>query len=173
MKLCPYCAYQNREGYFYCEECGHRLVGDGANATLPTKKFDVLTNQFARSTSWGTAYFADQSLIVLHVRDAAEPITLRPQRRTILGRYDSSSVQKPDLDLTPYGALEKGVSRIHAEIQRNDETLTIQDMGSANGTHLNGQRLIPEQPRVLRDGDEIQLGKLIAHVYFKSGSAPL
>jgi hypothetical protein len=32
---------------------------------------------------------------------------------------------------------------------------------------LNGQRLIADQPRILRDGDEIRLGKLIAHVYFK------
>ncbi|MCS7071755.1 MAG: FHA domain-containing protein, partial [Anaerolinea sp.] len=62
---------------------------------------------------------------------------------------------------------EKGVSRLHAAICRQDETLTIVDMGSSNGTHLNGQRLIPDQPRVLRDGDEIRLGKLVAHIYFK------
>jgi pSer/pThr/pTyr-binding forkhead associated (FHA) protein len=85
----------------------------------------------------------------------------------ILGRADSSSTQVPDLDLTPYGALEKGVSRMHAAIHRSEDTLTLVDMGSVNGTHLNGQRLIPEQPRVLRDGDEIRLGKLVAHIYFK------
>jgi pSer/pThr/pTyr-binding forkhead associated (FHA) protein len=85
----------------------------------------------------------------------------------VLGRSDNTSTQKPDLDLTPYGALEKGVSRIHAAIERSEDTLTLIDMGSANGTHLNGQRLIPDQPRVLRDGDEIRLGKLVAHVYFK------
>ncbi len=103
----------------------------------------------------------------MHIRDATDPITFQPPTQTVLGRADTTSTQKPDLDLTPYGALEKGVSRIHAAIFRNDDTLTLVDKGSANGTHLNGQRLVPDQPRVLRDGDEIRLGKLIAHIYFK------
>jgi len=40
-------------------------------------------------------------------------------------------------------------------------------VGSSNGTFLNGQRLVPNQPRVLRDGDEVRFGKLVAHIYFK------
>jgi pSer/pThr/pTyr-binding forkhead associated (FHA) protein len=80
---------------------------------------------------------------------------------------DTSSTQRPDFDLTPFGALENGVSRMHATIERSEDTLTIMDMGSANGTHLNGQKLVPNQPRILRDGDEIRLGKLVAHIYFK------
>jgi pSer/pThr/pTyr-binding forkhead associated (FHA) protein len=87
--------------------------------------------------------------------------------KIVMGRSDNSSAQKPDLDLTPFGALEKGVSRLHAAIIRTEDTLTLIDMGSSNGTHLNGQRLIPDQPRILRDGDELRLGKLIAHIYFK------
>ena len=51
--------------------------------------------------------------------------------------------------------------------ERSEGTLTIVDMGSSNGTHLNGQKLMPHQPRVLRDGDEIRFGKLIAKIYFK------
>jgi pSer/pThr/pTyr-binding forkhead associated (FHA) protein len=91
----------------------------------------------------------------------------QPRQETILGRLDPASGTAPDLDLTPYGALQGGVSRIHAAIRRGEDTLTLVDLGSVNGTHLNGQRLIPNQPRVLRDGDEIRLGKLVAHVYFK------
>jgi pSer/pThr/pTyr-binding forkhead associated (FHA) protein len=66
----------------------------------------------------------------------------------------------------PFGAIEKGVSRIHATIERSEDTLTITDLGSSNGTYLNGQRLIANQPRVLRDGDEIKFGKLVTHIYF-------
>lgn len=172
MKNCPYCAHRNREGYLFCEECGHRLFGEGVTNIL-TKRFETNTTQFARPTTWGTARFAEQATIVLHVRDANDPIMLEPQQRTILGRLDVSAYQKPDLDLTPFGALEKGVSRIHAAIFRSDETLTLVDMNSANGTHLNGQRLIPHQPRVLRDGDEIQFGKMVAHIYFKANRAAL
>ena len=109
--------------------------------------------------------------MVIHIRDAVEPITIRPKKELVIGRGDTNSQQQPDLDLTPFGAREKGVSRIHAVINRQDDTLTLVDAGSANGTHLNGQRLTPQQPRVLRDGDEIRFGKLVAHIYFKSESA--
>jgi hypothetical protein len=118
--------------------------------------------------TWGTASFSDESLLVFHIQDVQEPIIVRPEAQLLVGRQDSSSPIQPDLDLAPYGALEKGVSRVHAEIFRSEQTLVLIDRGSSNGTHLNGQRLIPDQPRVLRDGDEVRLGKLTLHVYFKS-----
>ena len=54
-------------------------------------------------------------------------------------------------------------------IRRGEDTLTLVDLGSVNGTHLNGQRLVPNQPRVLRDGDEIRLGRLVVVAPEKSG----
>lgn len=166
MNVCPYCAHKNRIGFLFCEECGQSLV-NSAPATLPTRQLETGSNELAAKATWGTARFGQESAVIMHVRDASEPIVIRPVKRTILGRLDASSSQKPDVDLTPFGALEKGVSRIHAVIARSDDTLTLVDMGSINGTHLNGQRLAPDQPRVLRDGDEIRLGKLVAHIYFK------
>jgi hypothetical protein len=171
MKTCPYCSHRNREGFLFCEECGHHIDKQGANATLPTKKFAPVEDEPVNRATWGTARFDPSSSIVIHIRDAADPLILDLNQETILGRIDSNSVRKPDLDLTPYGALEKGVSRIHAAIYRHEDTLTLVDMGSANGTHLNGQRLAPSQPRVLRDGDEIRLGMLVAHIYFKGNLA--
>lgn len=167
MKICPYCGYKNREGYLYCEECGQNL-GDDSSTTLPTKRLEDPADAYAAHATWGTARFERGATIVIHIHDASEPITVEPQSQVVIGRSDAASTQRPDLDLSTYGALEKGVSRIHAAIFRNDDTLTLVDKGSANGTHLNGQRLVPNQPRVLRDGDEVRLGKLVAHVYFKS-----
>jgi hypothetical protein len=166
MKVCPYCAHPNREGVMYCEECGQGLLSN-TPATLPTKQLEQAPADLSAKATWGTARFGQDASIIIHVRDASEPIVLQPAKQVLMGRLDANSTQKPDLDLTPYGALEKGVSRIHAAIHRSDDTLTLMDMGSVNGTHLNGQRLIPDQPRVLRDGDEIRLGKLVAHIYFK------
>jgi hypothetical protein len=167
MRICPNCAHQNREGFLYCEYCGQRLNQNDPSATLPTKHLELGGDDFTGHATWGTARFERDATIIIHIRDATDPITFQPQGQTVLGRMDNTGAQKPDLDLTPYGALEKGVSRIHAAICRAEDTLTLVDKGSANGTHLNGQRLIPNQPRVLRDGDEIRLGKLIAHIYFK------
>lgn len=166
MKVCPYCAHPNREGLLYCEDCGQSMFS-GSPATLPTKQLQQSAGNLAAKATWGTARFGQDASIIIHIRDAPEPIVLQPAKQMVLGRADSNNQQGPDLDLTPYGALEKGVSRIHAAIHRSDDTLTLVDMGSVNGTHLNGQRLIPDQPRVLRDGDEIRLGKLVAHIYFK------
>jgi hypothetical protein len=165
MIICPYCGFKNLEGILYCEDCGQSLKG--GNAVLPTKQLEQPSNDLAAKATWGTARFGQDASIIIHVRDASQPVIVQPAKRTILGRADTSSTQKPDVDLTPYGAVDKGVSRIHAAIYRNEDTLTLIDMGSANGTHLNGQRLVPDQPRILRDGDEIRLGKLVAHIYFK------
>jgi hypothetical protein len=52
---------------------------------------------------------------------------------------------------------EEGVSRIHAEIFYADQTYSIRDLGSANGTYVNGQRI--DAPQVLYQKDKITLGK--------------
>lgn len=154
------------EGVFFCEDCGQALYGPGVTATS-TKQLQGITNELVGRNSWGTARFGREAKIIVHIRDAVEPVVLTPEEEMILGRADAMSPKKPSLDLTPYGAQEKGVSRVHAAIRRGEDTLTLVDLGSVNGTHLNGQRLIPNQPRVLRDGDEVRLGKLVCHVYFK------
>jgi hypothetical protein len=166
MQSCPYCGHENREGTLFCEECGQTLFGDTPGVTV-TRQLQNVPDELGMKATWGTARFNREASIIVHIRDAAEPIVLQPQQETILGRHDPTSQIGPDLDLTPFGALEKGISRTHASIRRREDTLTIVDLGSINGTYLNGQRLTPDQPRVLRDGDEIRLGQLVVHIYFK------
>ena len=52
---------------------------------------------------------------------------------------------------------EATISRAHAAIGFNGEAFYVQDLGSTNGTRVNGERAPQTE---LRDGDEIQLGKL-------------
>jgi len=137
------------------------------NATLPTRRFEEETTDFAAKATWGSASVSTTTAVVIHIRNADEPMVLDLKERIIFGRADQSSPHQPDVDLSPFGALEKGVSRVHAAIDRSDDVLTLVDMGSSNGTNLNGQRLTADQPRVLRDGDEIRFGKLVVHLYFK------
>lgn len=40
------------------------------------------------------------------------------------------------------------------------------DLGSANATYLNGQKLVANQSRILRDGDELRLAKMIVRINF-------
>lgn len=166
MKPCPNCGHINRVGLLFCEECGRNLASP-LNATLPTRKIQNETDDSSAKMVYGSARFREDSHVIIHIQDASEPLRLPATPRMTMGRSDAGSTNKPSIDFSPYGALDKGVSRSHAAIELSEDTLTIIDTGSANGTFLNGQRLVPNQPRVLRDGDEIRLGKLTAHIYFE------
>ncbi len=56
-----------------------------------------------------------------------------------------------------------GISRRHAQITIQDDQCTLEDLGSSNGTFLNGERL--SQPRRLRNGDVIRLGQAVTLQY--------
>jgi pSer/pThr/pTyr-binding forkhead associated (FHA) protein len=51
---------------------------------------------------------------------------------------------------------DESVSRQHARIRREGEIYLVEDLGSSNGTHVDG---IPVLSCVLRDGDTLQLGQ--------------
>jgi hypothetical protein len=51
-----------------------------------------------------------------------------------------------------------GVSRVHAVLERFGDTWCVRDLGSRNGTFVNGARVLGERP--LHSGDEILLGRL-------------
>jgi pSer/pThr/pTyr-binding forkhead associated (FHA) protein len=167
MITCPRCNHSNREGSLVCGNCGHSL--QGAQTAVTTQALARTGEALHADPTWGTARFGPKNELVLYIPSADKTITLLPARRTVLGRLDQNSTKVPDLDLSRYDAFSKGVSRLHAAINReDDDVLTIVDLGSANHTYVNGERLTPHDPRVLRDGDEIRLGGLTLKIYFKS-----
>lgn len=166
MKECRFCKHANREGFFFCEDCGQPLAEDKPTTVLTTQKIDEEAYEWR--TSYGTAEFKPGASILLRIVGTSTPLVLKPAEQITIGRLDAEQNITPDVDLTPYSAVEKGVSRIHAIIIRSEDGLLLIDKGSANGTHLNGQRLVAQQPRVLRDGDEIRLGKLVARIFFNT-----
>ena len=65
--------------------------------------------------------------------------------------------RQPDLELPlPYPAL----SGLHARVVRVDGRWQIEDLGSTNGTRVDGERLAPHQPRPLAPGAQIKLGQI-------------
>jgi pSer/pThr/pTyr-binding forkhead associated (FHA) protein len=74
----------------------------------------------------------------------------------------------PDIDLSPYQAYAAGVSRLHAVIKRDGNRILFIDLGSANGTYINGKRLAPNVEQVLNHGDIIALGKLKLQILVKN-----
>jgi len=96
-------------------------------------------------------------------RDVELPFT---KEEMSIGRLDPASGSFPDLDLTDYGGLETGVSRRHAKIIRRGSEVFIEDLGSFNGTFLNGKKLPPYRFEALKSGDELKLSKLVLRVSF-------
>lgn len=54
------------------------------------------------------------------------------------------------------------VSRKHAEIRKSGKTYLLKDLGSLNGTYLNGEIVAA---KTLSDGDELQIGKFRMHFF--------
>jgi hypothetical protein len=65
-----------------------------------------------------------------------------------------------DLNLTEYGAKDKGVSRLHAAFKPTNGKLYLIDKASTNGTHVGTQKLIPNRPHPINDRDVIAFGNL-------------
>ena len=78
----------------------------------------------------------------------------------VLGRSGSGSDYLPDIDLAPYGAREKGISRRHAALVQYHGMLHIIDLESTNGTFINGNRIRPNVATQVRSGDVLTLGDL-------------
>ncbi len=74
----------------------------------------------------------------------------------------------PEIDLSHDGDLAKSVSRRHLSIYWQSGTIFIEDLGSINGTFVNGSRLAPYLPEKLNDGDMLQLGRLLVEVKIQS-----
>ena len=163
MITCPYCHHTMPEGALFCEECGLSLLGDSSTDKLKTE-----SEPLKSGSGWGTATLREQQRILLHIDElTTEPLTIQPDAEFVMGRSDPNRNIALGLDLTDYGAAEKGVSRVHAALRRSEDVLAVIDLGSTNGTFLNGQRLPAHQPRLVRDGDEIRLGELVMYIYFE------
>ena len=85
---------------------------------------------------------ADASVLIRDQRGESEHVL---DRELILGREETDVV----LD-------DPGVSRRHAALRPEGDIVVVEDLGSSNGTFVNGERI--DGPVEVGEGDEIQLG---------------
>jgi hypothetical protein len=159
---CPNCGKKNRMTEIFCYACGHLLD----MARLPQ------TQHFADGTGmlYGEEYYGEDSVVEIVARDSGVRYEVRPQLRRhelVIGRSANGSMP-PDVDLVNANGADLGVSRIHLAMRYEGDAnnVHIYDLGSANGSYINGQRLQPRELRVLRSGDELRLGRLVLRVKF-------
>ena len=94
--------------------------------------------------------------LILATAEGQQAIELRPVNS--LGRHPNNSIQ----------LLDKIVSKEHCILEQRDGMFVLRDLGSLNGTYINGERVRGEQ--LLRHGDEIALGSTRAR--YDDGSGP-
>ena len=104
---------------------------------------------------------SNREVAILLIQEGNSPKTQWPLVKTqsVIGRESDADIQ---ID-------ERQVSRRHAKIVYSNNTYTIQDLGSKNGTFLNGQP-ISQEPQPIRNGDEIGIA-LCAKVTFVAEGA--
>lgn len=166
MIICPTCHYENLDGTAICVRCGTALI-------------DYMQSQSTRSLGntdfeeglpkWGSARFNGAMNLVLTVTETEQTFVFDANQVTevVIGRFNTDTQESPTVDLSDAGGMDLGVSRKHAIIMRKDGALHVMDDSSANGTYLNGQKLVAQQPRILRDGDDVRLGHLVVRVTFR------
>ena len=77
----------------------------------------------------------------------------------LIGRWDPETGSFPEVDLDADDP-EAKISRKHALIRIEGDKITIEDIGSLNGTYVNRQpRLSPGSPAEIKSGDEVIIGK--------------
>ncbi|MDO5736311.1 MAG: FHA domain-containing protein [Propionibacteriaceae bacterium] len=151
---CRHCGRDNRTDSRFCSNCGTTLLEpSGDTTTILTAISDDKMGELsehelddARQLSRGDA------LLIIRSGGSEGSRFLIDTDSTSVGRHPASDIFLDDIT----------VSRHHAKFVRKGGHLQVEDQGSLNGTYVN--RKIVQEPVVLRQGDEIQIGKFRATI---------
>ena len=142
---CSQCAQPIPDDANFCSSCGTPVPQSGgtddttasieAGALDPQHKVDDLPD-----LEPGTGM-----LVVVRGPNAGSRFLLDRDTTTV-GRHPDSDIFLDDVT----------VSRRHAEVLREDEGVRVRDLGSLNGSYVNGDRV---EERALSTGDEVQIGR--------------
>lgn len=128
-----------------CHQCGREMT--------PSDLYRIYFGERAPSTERSAAM-----LIVMDM-DTDANFPLISDGEIMIGRLDPHRGIRPDVDLSRYDPASR-ISRRHARITMRGHQYFIEDMGSANGTVINGRnRLKPQEPYPLVNGDLVKLGE--------------
>lgn len=141
--ICAACGAQVPEGQAFCPFCGAAVIGAPQEA-------------FAEPLTAAPTVSSARLVVVANNTE----LPLAAGSETVVGREDPYSGIYPDIDLTPHGGEDGGVSRRHFKINGIGNQYTIEDLNSTNLTIVNQTRLQPGVRVPLQDGDEIQAGRV-------------
>jgi len=130
---------------FACVNCGRELARDDVFCAY------CGTRQPSKRTT--------ARLVVMGTSEMSAQFSLNVDSENLIGRMDPNRGIRPEVDLSRYDPAAR-VSRKHAKIMSQGNQFFIEDLGSANGTFINGAiRLAQGKPHILVSGDELKLGE--------------
>lgn len=136
---CASCGVEDRSGGNFCSSCGAPLAEGGTWATPPISEEELAPEPKAPAKAAGPSLLVTRGPAVGDCYDLGLGVTRA-------GRAVDSEIFLDDVT----------VSRRHAEFVVDAEGISVRDVGSLNGTYVNADRI---ERRVLRDGDQVQIGK--------------
>jgi hypothetical protein len=144
--FCSQCGHQVPDDANFCPSCGAAVVRDGAGNENTTASIDIgaLDPQHELG-DLPTLEPGTGMLVVVRGPNAGSRFLLDKSATTI-GRHPDSDIFLDDVT----------VSRRHAEVVLLDDQVLVKDLGSLNGSYVNGQRV---DERTLGSGDEVQIGR--------------
>jgi FHA domain len=145
---CPECRTPRPSGDRFCETCGHDFEAAPAKPVAWELVIEPDRAYHARFAAGTMAFPQGQEPHCLPL-EAAE---LR------IGRSDPAA-NGADAPQISGAAGDPALSRRHAVLRRRDDgTYAIEDLGSTNGTEVNGRPIAAGEPVALDDGDRVHLG---------------
>jgi hypothetical protein len=159
---CTHCGRENPPEANFCAQCGHALAGAGEATTgsLRAEEIDehveveVTPADVAGEEGVVVGDLEPGTALLVGVRGPNKGARFLLDRDLVtVGRHPDSDIFLDDIT----------VSRRHAEFRRDAQRYWVHDVGSLNGTYVNGVRA---EDRLLSTGDEVQVGKfkLVAFV---------
>lgn len=179
VERCPTCGIERKPGTRFCETCRYDFKAQVSPPPLPLGEVARSADQGAQSAhapvapstpparvesaSWEAIVTVDPSLDV--EPDPTTPCPADAPERTfpldlaenLIGRRSAARGSLPQISVD-----DPGVSHRHLVVYRNlDASLMVSDLGSTNGTFLNGSsdRLEAGVKTPVVDGDRIELGR--------------
>jgi pSer/pThr/pTyr-binding forkhead associated (FHA) protein len=157
---CTHCGHENPAEANFCGQCGQPLRR-AAEAGSSTTTSGLRVDEAGVSERAETEVEPEVSLGELALGTALLVVVRGPNEgaRFLLDRNVVTVGRHPDSDIF---LDDVTVSRRHAEFRREGSRFSVHDVGSLNGTYVNGERT---DDRPLVTGDEVQIGKFKLAVF--------
>jgi hypothetical protein len=159
---CKICKNQEYRGAFFCSECGSQLLSDQEldidTLVIPSRDGNTEPGQ-AKNPGELAEGLSDFGL---YNADRDQYLEIPSSHEFTIGRFVEGQVITPDVDLNPFEAYDQGISRLHATIRYvpKSQNYFVVDLGSANGTFVNGYEIPANSEVPIKHGDKVKFGKL-------------